>query len=178
MTVVFNVLLLAGLPCLMLCAQKGEARPQFSEYPAGEIYRGGPGTVRSTEKLDERYLPMIRDEVRLGPNFAGRYRIVKVRTGDGPIGAFVVDVASGLVIRPPKEVAGKGIHIGDTSYLGRNDESVLSYATDSELLIVRRCISTNTLPRAIETSYFRWRNSKWTFLFRESLRPPPPPPVQ
>ena len=120
------------------------------------------------------------------PNFAGQFRIVSFRIGDGPTGAFLFDAKTGAISRLPSNVVREDFFIYDTDCLdlyrkwqnaatGEQDDSVpLSFSASSELLIVRRCRMARSSVAAVEKSYYRWHGWKWYLLRRVSLPPPPP----
>jgi hypothetical protein len=165
-------------------------RPQeFYSHPAGEPYRGPVAQPKLGER-DASLRPVFEDGPRAGPNFAARYAIVRFQTGKGPVGAGVLDAKTGLVFHLPTEVARDGYFIDDTDCLaerrkwrrlyGEKDEDsdVLSFAVDSELLIVRRCLGSGRLPQGVEKTYFQWHAQRWRLLTRIVLPPPPPEPIQ
>src|SRR4029077_18091174 len=108
--------------------------------------------VRFKEKSDKRYKELIEDAMKAGPNFAAKYRLVRFRTGNGPIKVVVVDMKSGIVFRLPSDVVQDGLHLYDAPCLeryktwqkgvgdGEHDFLPLSYSPASELLVVTRCI--------------------------------------
>jgi len=160
------------------------ADEHFSNYPAGALYTGPVPPLRFKEKSDKSFKALIEDAMKAGPNFAGKYRLVRFRTGNGPIKVVVVDMKSGMVFRLPPDVVEDGLYIYDAPCLelykrwqkgfadGEGDFLPLSYSPASELLVVKRC----NYSRA-EESYFRLHNSKWDFIERVSRPPPPPIPV-
>jgi hypothetical protein len=150
----------------------------FEDHPASEPFRGSPVLPKPGSISDPGLQRTVAETVQHGPNFAGRYSLVKFQIGDGPIGAMVVDVRSSAVFRLPQQVVREDYFIRDTGCLDRftavnlpGEASPLSSRLDSELLIVRR-----GMPTGIERSYFRWHRNQWTLLQRVTTPPPPPLP--
>ena len=165
------------------------AAPRFSDYPAPIAFQGPIATPKFRRMADERYQTLLTEAMKTGPNFAARYVLAKFQYGSGPVGAVVVDARSGSVFHLPPQIVHEDFFIYDTDCLALNkkwrtseaeeddDASALSFLPSSELLIVRRCLA-GTQTRGVEKSYFRWHGSRWTFLKRAVLPPPPPLPVQ
>jgi hypothetical protein len=168
----------------------GSARgPVFSDFPAPESYSGPIARPKFQTKADEKYLGSALKTLTARPNFAGQFRIVSFRMGDGPTGAFLFDAKTGTISRLPSNVVREDFFIYDTDCLGlyrkwqdastaEQDDSVpFSFNASSELLIVRRCVVAKTSVAEVERSYYRWHGRKWHLLRRVSLPPPPPLPV-
>lgn len=183
-----NEFVITAGPQPILCVLRSGTRPRrpggtpdpssFEDHPASEPFRGIPGRLKPGSISDPGLQRTVAEAVQHGPNFAGRYSLVKFQIGDGPIGAMVVDVRSGAVFRLPQQVAREDYFIRDTGCLDRftavnlpGEASPLSFRLESDLLIVRRCI-----PTGIERSYFRWHRNQWTLLQRVTNSPPPPLP--
>ena len=163
--------------------------PAFSDFPVAEMYNGPIAKPSLQSRSDEEFLKsVLRAEVG-PPNFAGQYRIVRFRIGDGPVGAVLFDVRTGVVSGLPAGIVGAGHFLYDTDCLpwfrwGRrhavveeqDDSLPLSFLPKSELLIARRCIVARGSVVGFERSYYRWHGRKWRLLKRMSSPPPPPIP--
>ena len=147
------------------------------------------GGVCADDRRFEQYRPIVAEALRLGPNFAGHYRVVKIQTGTGPIGVVVADIESGKVYGLPNEAVADGFYIISDMrcvdyYLrfrrGAQMFEAISFSPDSELFIATRCKGTGYWGGPIERRHFRWRGNKWKLLKFESIglprSPPPPPP--
>src|SRR5262245_48196857 len=91
--------------------------PLFTSFPAGTPYRGPTATPSFKSTSDKDYLAPLLGGVPLTPNFAGQFRIVQFRMGDGPIGAVVIDSKNGSVFHLPNEVMRDDFFIHNTDCL-------------------------------------------------------------
>lgn len=144
-----------------------ENAPAFSGFPVAGLYSGPIAKPKFQTKAEEEYLGSALKTPAALPNFAGQFRIVSFRMGDGPVGALVFDAKSGAISRLPSNVVREGFFIYDTDCLhlfrkwqnaatDEHDDSVpLSFNARSELLIVRRCVVAKTSVAAVEKSYYR-----------------------
>ena len=160
--------------------------PLFSWFPAREIYTGPAAAPRfkSAEERDILQVPLAGTP--LAPNFAGRFRIFQFRTGSGQLGAILLDSKTGTVFRLPHEIVNDDFFIHGTeclpayrglSWAKAGDEGdpseALSFKTDSELLIVRRCRAEGTSVTPVDKRYYRWHGRKW-HLIKRLVSPPVP----
>jgi len=176
------------------CGQPGSdakrrGEPSFGDFPVARLYTGPIATAKFKNASDEKRLGAVLRTVRAEPNFAGHWRIMQFRTGDGPLGAVLLDARSGDVFRLPQEIVGLGFYIPNTDCLAsirrwqhpasveEDDSLPLAFTSASELLIVRRCIVRGAPVVGMERNYYRWHRRKWCLLERVSLGPPPPEPV-
>lgn len=162
--------------------------PSFSEYRVA-VYSGPIATAKPESVSDEMRLRSVLSTVNAEPNFAGRYRIVQFRMGDGPLGVVLVDAQSGRVFRLPRDVVGRDFYVPNTDCLALNrrwqhpataeedDSAPLSFTTTSELLIIRQCVLFGASVRGMRKDYYRWHGRKWHLVQHVSLPPPPPAPV-
>jgi hypothetical protein len=171
----------AAVPTILAFGQETELR--FADYPATTLYKGPAASLRFSEKSDERYRPLVQQVIEYGVNFAGQYRVVKFRTGNGPIGVLIADLKSGIVSRLPRETVQDGIYLYDACLKpygeGKKelmddhyDSFALTYGPGSELLIVMSCTGFS-----VEKSYFRRHDERWELIKRGYIAPPPPAPV-
>lgn len=161
--------------------------PHFSAFPVRELYAGPLASPKFNSASDREYLQALLGRTELTPNFAGHYRIVQFRIGEGPTGAVIVDSANGSMHRLPREIATDDFFLHATDCLpafrglpwakaeDEEDASLpLSFRASSELLIVRRC-RVGGLVSSVERSYYRWHGGKWHFVTRFASPPPPIP---
>ena len=153
--------------------------PRFEDYPVATIYHG-PISPPKLSQQEELYQKAIAEGIQNGVNFAGKYIVIQFKIGNGPLGVILVDARTGNVAMLPKEVAGDGHFVANTSclafneakpYLDPQDNQVLSFRVDSELVIIRQCTDTGFVRR-----FYHLTKGKWSFVMR--LVPPPPPPVR
>lgn len=161
--------------------------PLFSAFPVRELYTGPPASLKFNSASDREYLQALLGRTENTPNFAGHYRIVQFRIGNGPTGAVIVDSANGSVHRLPREIATDDFFIHATDCLpafhglawarGEDEEDAsvpLSFKESSELLIVRQCRSDGPVS-TVDRSYYRWHGGKWHLVARFASPPPPIP---
>lgn len=94
----------AGLLVAMLAtSQAAEATsPRFSAYPATETFRGTPRSPQLKGLTIRRaYRPIIRQEAKRGPNFAGAYTVVTYGCGTGCLAVLVISARTGEVFTAP-----------------------------------------------------------------------------
>jgi hypothetical protein len=87
---------------LLLCTfgsgfpQAGKPRPQFSDYPVQDIYRGKPASP-VLNKNQRRFRTVIREGAKSKVEFAGHYTIPVFGCGSACTDFYVVDSISGRV---------------------------------------------------------------------------------
>ena len=75
----------------------------FDRFPVAELYRGA-STMPDFEERDRKFKDFrtrIRNGIREGPNFAGRYKVIQFGCGTGCSFVFVADVSTGRVSNFP-----------------------------------------------------------------------------
>ena len=68
--------------------------PQFTEFPAGEVFSAKPASPKFVHSGDQRFRTRIRDGASRGPNFAGHYTIADWGCGTSCVSIAVVDARS------------------------------------------------------------------------------------
>src|SRR3954466_12462988 len=84
-------------------ARKSRPAPRFEDYPVREIYKGPVAPVRLDSRKARMFRTRLREDSRVGPNFAGRYTVVVWGCGTGCAQMGVVDARNGRVYFPPVE---------------------------------------------------------------------------
>jgi hypothetical protein len=103
---------------------------KFSSYPARRIFRGKPARVVLDTPQARKFRTRLREDSRLGPNFAGHYTVVFWGCGTGCAQLAVVNAHTGKVIWLPQE----WIDIPDAPDAKPNR----NFQIDSKLLIVTK----------------------------------------
>jgi hypothetical protein len=70
---------------------------QFDRYPVSEVYRG-PARMPDFQGRDrdaKDYRTRIRNGIKEGANFAGRYKVIQFGCGTGCAFVYVADVSTG-----------------------------------------------------------------------------------
>src|SRR2546425_8037819 len=95
-----RVLLIIGV-AVAVAPQQASHPPRFEEYPARAPFSGKPAPVNlASNRNARRYRTVLRQGAAQGPNFAGRYTIVKWGCGS-PCKAFaIIDAKTGGVWIP------------------------------------------------------------------------------
>jgi hypothetical protein len=120
-----------------------ESAPKFARFQARTIFRGIPAkAVISTAKA-RQFRTRLREDSRLGPNFAGHYTVVFWGCGSGCAQIAIVNAISGKVIWLPQD----WVDIPDEPDVKANR----NYRLDSRLLIVTK---SRYDARASFTAYF------------------------
>lgn len=131
--------------------------PSFKDYPSGPIYTGPPAApdVRS-HPASRLFRTMIREGAKSGPNFAGRYAIVRWGCGSGCRAHAIVDAKSGAVFHPKNFGAVDDLNVDPE--LEKPEGILVKFRLDSKLLIVIGGINEDPKLRGI--SYFVWDNDQ------------------
>ena len=139
--------------------------PRFEDYPVITVFHGKPAEpvfVRGRGAFRTR----IREGARKGPNFAGRYTIVKWGCGSGCISFAVVSAISGQPYYPVP-FAALGIPFQGT-VSGRSYKG-LEYRLNSSLLIADGCPedadSTDAnFEKNCGTRYYNWERNRFVLI--------------
>ena len=124
-------------------------RPEFTDYPATEIYSGtAAGPILSTPE-QRRYQTRIREGVtkgrgvwtgswkdakeRPGPNFDGHYFVIRWGCGSDCLMMAVVDAKSGRIYDPPLSGAGAELYV-PMDIMGDRE---IDFRLDSNLMVLR-----------------------------------------
>ncbi len=90
------VLVILGL---IAGAPSAQTLPQFSDYPAGRVYRGRVAPlVESSSPNARMYRTMTRRAMAAGVNFAGHYVVATWGCGTECMGGQIVDARTGRVV--------------------------------------------------------------------------------
>ena len=117
--------------------------PGFAHYRTGTIFRGKPAKVIINTAKARQFRTRLREDSRLGPNFAGHYTVVFWGCGTGCAQIAIVNAITGKVIWLPQD----WVDIPDEQNIKTNR----NYRLDSRLLIVTK---SHYDARASFTGYF------------------------
>ncbi len=121
--------------------------PLFENYPTKTT------EIKLTQKLNigtpfaRRFKTMLSQELKRGPDFAGKYRIVRIGCGSGCVGLAVLDCEVGTAYDAKMTVEQSNKELFN---LGERIE----YRKDSRLLVLRGCI--NEEKERCGVSQFEW----------------------
>ena len=75
----------------------------FDKFLVGEVYRGPPVVpdFQGRDRDFKNYRTRIRNGIKEGPNFAGRYKVIQFGCGTGCTVVIVADVSTGRVYSFP-----------------------------------------------------------------------------
>jgi hypothetical protein len=98
----------------------------FQKYPAGAVYRGQLHYPQFSgrDKTYRMYSTRLREGMKRGANFAGKYAIVEVGCGAGCRFPLLIDISTGNVSELP--IGGEDFPMLETKY-----------QTDSRLLVAQ-----------------------------------------
>ena len=141
--------------------------PRFEDYPAPEKLIGKPVNPIISSPRARLYRTSIRNDVKAGPNFAGRYTIASWGCGSTCVGFAVVDARTGRVVFHPKV-----LRIAQVPYQA---EDVLQFRPDSRLLIIAGEILSIDPEEAIDRGgmgrfYYEWRGNRFTLIKTADIR--------
>jgi len=100
------------------------------------------------------YRTVIRDEARLGPNFAGHYTLIEIGCGAATSCVAIANVKTGQVYFPPNLGSATSL-LWDT---GKFNLQRLNYRVTSKLLIVAG--EPNENQKRAGMSYYLWSSNK------------------
>jgi tetratricopeptide (TPR) repeat protein len=141
--------------------------PRFEDYPALDKFSGHPANPILTTSRARLYRTSIRDDVKAGPNFAGRYTIASWGCSSTCVGFAVVDARTGRVVFHPKV-----LQITQVPY---QTENVMQFRPDSRLLIIAGEIlpldpDEATAPDGIGKFYYEWTGNRFTLIRTASIQ--------
>jgi hypothetical protein len=147
-------------------ARKSHPAPRFEDYPVREVYKGPVARVRLESKKARMFRTRLREDSRVGPNFAGRYTVVVWGCGTGCAQMGVVDARTGRVHFPPVEY----MDIPDME-----DEATRSrvFRLDSRLLVVTK--NHYDAQGTYTAYYFLFDGGRFRLLRKAEEHMPPPP---
>lgn len=74
---------------------------EFTHYPTTKFFKGKPAPARLKVARARRYRTRLREDSRLGPNFAGHYTVVFWGCGSGCAETAIVDAYTGNIFWVP-----------------------------------------------------------------------------
>src|SRR5215472_1578913 len=76
----------------------------FDGFPAGSVYRGHPAMpdFQRRDREFKDFRTRIRNGIKEGPNFAGRYKVIQIGCGTGCTFVVVADVSTGRLYSFPR----------------------------------------------------------------------------
>jgi hypothetical protein len=139
--------------------------PRFEDYPVREVYRGQVAPVRLDSKKARMFRTRLREDSRVGPNFAGHYTVVIWGCGTGCAQMGVVDAQTGKVYFPPVE----WMDIPDME-----DEQARGkfFRLDSKLLVITK--SNYDMEHSYTAYYYLFDKNRFRLLRKANERSPEP----
>lgn len=85
-------------------AAQPSVQDSFARFPVTSIYRGPPvmPNFAGRDRGFRDFRTRIRNGIRQGPNFAGRYKVIQFGCGTGCSDVLVADVSSGHIYDFPR----------------------------------------------------------------------------
>lgn len=98
-----KTVLIATILAMAATAVQAAQKPPFSDYPARIIYRGPViyPDFHGRDRDANLYRTRIKDGIRNGATFAGKYAVITFGCGTGCVAGYVVDVSNGYVHNLP-----------------------------------------------------------------------------
>jgi hypothetical protein len=136
-------------PVALMAAEK---LPSFGKYPV-EISPAPMTTqLKKNSQFSRKFKTLLSQELKQGPNFAGKFRIVRIGCGSGCVGIAVLNCESGEAFDAKMTVDQSSEELFK---LGENIE----FKKDSRLLVLRGCI--NEDKNKCGVSQFEWRSDNF-----------------
>jgi len=147
--------------------------PSFDQSRAKDAFKGKPAAPQLRTAFARNFGTAIREGAERGPNFAGRFAIVRWGCGSECVQMAVVDENSGAVYRGPFATLAFSLSLiwhGNGPQADRFEP--VSFRLDSRLPVVRGCPEEDQ--RNCALFYYEWDGKKFRLLHKFT---PPPPPV-
>jgi hypothetical protein len=130
------------------------------EVAAVTLQRADPSTHSKAVEISEKYRTMFRDEASEGPNFAGKYRVVRWGCGSGCIEWAVVDLNSGKIYFDKD--------FGTLMFIPGWDfkEDYLEFKKNSSLIVAQGVANE---PGLVKRYFLNWDGTKLQILATELL---------
>ncbi len=148
--------------------------PSFEQFLVREVFEGKPAEPQLKTAFARNFGAAIREGAERGPNFAGRFAIVRWGRGSECVQMAVVDENNGAVYRGPFATlafSSSLIWHGNGPEADRFEP--VSFRLDSRLLVVRGCPEEDQRNWAL--FYSEWDGKKFRLLHKFTPRPPPIP---
>lgn len=150
--------------CIFAAAVHSQGRPpRFIDYPA-TIETARARTIDFAGNPEARmFRTRLREALRQGVNFAGRYIIATWGCGTGCISGAIIDGRTGKV-HWPEELAAFGVGYTNAEY----PDKPLEFQKDSRLMILRgipgmdEAKDPNAADRPSGDYYYEWKNGQLT----------------
>jgi hypothetical protein len=149
--------------------------PQFEDYPVTDTFPGQSAAPVFTNSQQRLYRTRIRDGVALGrgvwtgswrdakerpgPNFAGRYIVIRWGCGSDCLMMAIVDARTGRIYAPPFSGAGTVFFVPMDPMSGKEIE----FRLDSSLMVLRNACA--GARRQCGEYYFNWTNHRFTLVY-------------
>ena len=162
--------------CTALPQSSDKAEPRFEDYPVTEMFEGAPATPVLVTAEQRRYRTRIRNGVMngegvwsgswknpiktSGPNFAGRYFVIRWGCGSNCLMMAVVDAKTGKVYNPPLSGSGTELYL-NMDMLGDRE---IDFQAHSSLMVLRNACRIARSECGVY--YFNWQNDRFTLLKR------------
>ncbi len=167
-----RLLLLLLAPALL--PAQAPTPPSFDQFRAREVFKGELTEPQLKTAFVRNFGTAIREGAARGPNFAGRFAIVRWGCGSECVQMAVVDEKSGAVYRGPFATLAFSVSL---IWHGNGPEAdrfePVSFRLDSRLLVVRGCPEENQ--RNCAEAYYEWDGKKFRLLRKFTPAPPPVP---
>jgi len=176
---ILGVLLFIGLSLLAQSSGPSNGNdgvPTFRDYPVTEAFEGIPAEPVFASAQQRRFRTRIREGVSKGsgvwngswkdpiktpgPNFAGRYFVIRWGCGSNCLMMAIVDAQTGKVYDPPLSPKGDELYV--TMDLLSDVET--DFKPDSSLMVLRNAC--REARQECGVYYFNWQNEHFVLLRR------------
>ncbi|HEY7807551.1 MAG TPA: hypothetical protein VIC34_10160 [Croceibacterium sp.] len=123
----------------------------FNRYPAKPVRLSKPATPVVSKGQAHLFRTVIREQAKMGPDFAGHFTIVRIGCGAGMVCLAIADALTGRVFFSPKL---RNVFIFRDANVER-----LNYRRDSRLLIVAGSPNEDVSREGL--SYYLWQDDKF-----------------
>lgn len=154
------LLFVLGVPSETVAVQ--QQYPSFDDFPVRHMYSGKPASAKIIGNRARMYRTRIREGAAKGPNFAGRYTIVRWGCGSDCQQFAIVDAASGQIFSP-REI----LQIESCCFTGLDSlstEETIQFRKDSRLLITVGLRFVGEKNEQLGKFYYEWRGNRLRLL--------------
>jgi hypothetical protein len=154
--------LLAPLTVLTALSAQTVRTPAFEDFPAGARWHGKP----APPQFDNRWSPRERESIEIqaedGPNFAGRFTLVRWSCDTGCFRVAVIEAPTGRIFH---EMPFAMLDIGYDHDTEQHRYRGLSFRAASALLVAEGCFDGETRDHPdCARRYYRWDGARFVLL--------------
>jgi hypothetical protein len=154
------LLFVLAVPLQTAAGQQGY--PSFENFRVNHMYSGKPARAKIIGRRARMFRTRIREGAANGPNFAGKYTVVRWGCGSDCQQLAIVNAMSGEVFFPPEI-----LQIESCCFAGSDSlisEDTIQFKQDSRLLITVGLRFVGQKNEQLGKFYYEWRGNRLRLL--------------